>query len=121
LFTVNVKTWFWASHQLTLPDGSKEKLHHHNWEVAAELGSGELDTAGMVVDFCSIEAMLNEIVADFDNVRLEKVDYFRKNSSSAEHVAKYIYEKLKPKLPENLELRSITVAERPGCRAGFGR
>ena len=121
MFTVSVETHFWASHQLTLPDGSKESLHHHNWTVTADVSSGELDSMALVVDFRRLRIMLDSIVADFDNIRLEKLDYFRQNNSSAEAVAKYIYEKLGPKLPKGLKLKYIRVAEQQGCSAKFSK
>ena len=121
MFTVSVETHFWASHQLTLSDGSKESLHHHNWTVTADVSSGELDNMALVVDFRRLRIMLDSIVADFDNIRLEKLDYFQQNNSSAEVVAKYIYEKLGPKLPKDLKLKYIRVAEQPGCSAKFSK
>lgn len=121
MFTVSVQEHFWASHQLTLADGSKEPLHHHNWSVIAEVGRGELDDMGLVLDFRRLKAIIDTIVADLDNSRLEKLDYFQKNNSSAEAVAKYIYEKLEPKLPKDVKLCHITVIERPGCSAKFSK
>jgi len=119
LFTVNVETHFWASHQLTSPDGSREPLHCHNWAVAAEVSSNELNSMGLIMDFRQLKAMVDNIVADFDNVPLDKIDYFQRNSSSAENVAKYIYEKLEPKLPKGVKLNHIRVVEEPGCSAKF--
>ena len=120
MFTVSVETHFWASHQLTLPDGSKESLHRHNWAVTANVSSSELDSMGLVTDFRWLKAMVDNIVADFDNIQLEQLDYFQRNNSSAENVAKHIYEKLKPKLPNGLKLNNIKVVEESGCSAKFG-
>ena len=121
LFTVNVETHFWASHQLTLPDGAKEPLHHHNWAVTADVSSGELNNMGLVMDFHRLRTIVDGIVADFDNIQLDRLDYFRRNSSSAENVAKYIYNKLEPKLPKGLKLNHVRVVEEPGCSAKFGK
>ena len=121
MFSVSVETHFWASHQLTLPDGSKEPLHRHNWVVTADVGSSELNNMGLVMDFRRLKAMVDNIVAEFDNIQLEKLDYFQRNSSSAESVATYIYEKLEPKLPRDLKLNHIRVVEQPGCSAKFGK
>jgi 6-pyruvoyltetrahydropterin/6-carboxytetrahydropterin synthase len=119
MFTISVKTHFWASHQLTLPDGSKEPLHHHNWVVTANISSDKLDSMGLVMDFGQFKAMVNEITARFDNVPLDSIDYFRRNNPSAENVAEYIFHKLEPKLPGGVELQSIKVIEEPGCSAKF--
>lgn len=121
MFTVSVETHFWASHRLTLPDGSKEPPHRHNWAVTADVSGGELDSMGLIMDFRRLKAMVDNIVADFDNTQLENLDYFQRNNPSAENVAKYIYEKLRPKLPKDLKLDHIRVVEQPGCSAKFGR
>ncbi|MHC5073639.1 MAG: 6-carboxytetrahydropterin synthase, partial [Planctomycetota bacterium] len=41
------------------------------------------------------------------------------NNSSAENVAKYIYEKLGTILPKSVQLNDITVTEEPGYLAKF--
>ncbi len=128
MFTVSVETHFWASHQLVLPDGSKESLHNHNWSVTADVSSDKLDSMAVVMDFQKLKAMVDNIVAEFDNTRLNEISYFQQtsassvesNNPSAENVAKYIYEKLRPKLPKGVKLQSIRVAEEPGCSAKFG-
>ncbi len=130
MFTVNVETHFRASHQLTLPDGSKEPLHHHDWAVTAEVSSDKLNSMGFVMDFRWLKTAVNKTIAEFDNTPLDSIDYFqpspseglgRQNNSSAENVAKYIFDKLEPKLPDGVKLRSIRVVEEPGCSAKFGK
>lgn len=119
MFTVSVETHFWASHQLTLPDGGKEPVHRHIWAVTTDVSSEGLNNRGVVVDFHQLRAMVDDIIAEFGNMALESFDYFQQNSSSAETIAKYIYEKLQPKLPEDVKLESIRVVEEPGCSAKF--
>ncbi len=121
MFTVSVERRFWASHQLTLADGSKEPLHSHNWVVAVEVGSEKLDKAGFVMDFCQLKAMVDNIAADFDNTQLDKLAYFRKNNPSAENVSELIYKEIKPKLPKGVTLEWVKVVEAPGCSAKFGK
>ena len=121
MFTVSVETHFWASHRLALPDGSKEPLHHHNWRVVADISSSKLNSMSLVTDFRRLKAMVDDIVAEFDNVQLEKLDYFQRSNSSAETIAKYIYEKLEPKLPGDVKLNHIKVVEQSGCSAKFSK
>lgn len=121
MFTIRVETHFQASHRLRLSDGSIEPAHDHDWLVTAEVCSGKLNPMGIVMDFVKLKAMMDEIVCDFDHTALDTLGYFRQNNSSAENVAKYIYEKLRTKLPKEVQLRSIRVVEEPGCSAEFSR
>lgn len=121
MFTVSVEMSFRASHQLTLPDGSKEPVHWHNWSVTADVAGKKLDNMGVVMDFHRLKAALGGIIADLDNLPLNEIAYFQRNNPSAENVARYIYEKLAGKLPAGVELQSIKVGEEAGCWAKFGK
>jgi 6-pyruvoyltetrahydropterin/6-carboxytetrahydropterin synthase len=121
LFTASVETHFWASHQLALPDGSREPEHQHNWAVTAEVSGRELNRMGLVIDFQHLRAMLDNIAGELDNTAIEKIDYFQKNCSSAENLARYIYEKLEPKLPKGVKLEAVRVCEEWGCSARFSK
>jgi len=119
MFTISVETHFQASHQLTLPDGSKEPVHNHDWVVTASLSSERLNNMGVVMDFQTLREMVDKTVAGFDNTALESISYFQQNNPSAENVAKYIYDKLRIELPEGVKLRNIRVVEEPGCSAKY--
>jgi 6-pyruvoyltetrahydropterin/6-carboxytetrahydropterin synthase len=119
LFKVTVQTSFWASHRLTLPDGKKEPVHSHNWQVTAEVSGEKLDHLGMLIDFDKLKKLLDNITEPFINQSLENNEYFRNGSSTAEMLAKYIFENLQPQLPEHLILDCVSVTEEPGCTAKF--
>lgn len=119
MYIVSVETHFWASHRLTLPDGSKEPEHNHNWSVTADVSSDSLNSMGLVMDFGQLKTQLGKTIAEFDNTMLDSTDYFKKNSSSAENIARYIYGKLRTKLPKEVVLQSVKVVEEPGCSAIF--
>jgi 6-pyruvoyltetrahydropterin/6-carboxytetrahydropterin synthase len=121
MFTIKVETRFRASHQLTLSGGSKEPPHQHDWIVTVKVSSDKLDSMGLVMDFGLLKAMVNEITSGFDNIQLDSIDYFQRNNPSAENVAKYIFEKLEPKLTSGVKLRSVRVVEEPGCSAKFSK
>jgi len=120
LFSVVVETHFWASHRLTLPTGAKEPPHGHNWAVTAQVSRSRLNKTGLVIDFRRLRQIIRDIVAEFDNEDLGKVDFFRRNNPSAENVAKYVYQQLKPRLPQSVRLECVRVVEEPGCCAEFG-
>jgi len=119
MFTISVERHFRASHQLTLPDGSKEPVHDHDWVVTADLSSEKLNNMGVVMDFRALKAMIDKTVAGFNNKALESIGYFQQNNPSAENVAKYIYEKLLIELPEGVKLQNVRIVEEPGCSAMF--
>ncbi|MBL7152736.1 MAG: 6-carboxytetrahydropterin synthase [Phycisphaerae bacterium] len=110
---------FRASHQLAMPDGSKEPTHNHNWSVTADVGSEKLDNTGVVMDFHKLRAALGDIIARFDNSQLDTIAYFQRNNPSAENLARYIYGKLRAKLPQGVDLQGIKVGEEQGCWAKF--
>ena len=97
-----------------------EPKHYHNWSVTADVSSNKLNSRGIVMDFHKLKAAVDNIVAELDNTALHKTDYFQQNSPSAENVAKYIYEKLEPKLPKGVKLQSIRVVEGPARRRPVG-
>ena len=121
MFEISVETHFMASHQLALSDGSMEPPHEHIWEVTAYVNSNKLNTMGIVMDFRDLMNMLEDITAPFDKKMLNNFEYFQKNSTSAEHVAKYIFEKLEMLLPENVKLSAVSVVESANARAKFSR
>jgi len=119
MFTISVERHFQASHQLILPDGSKEPVHSHNWVVTAHVSSEKLNNMGVVMDFRALRAKVDKAVAGFNNNALESIEYFQQNNPSAENVAKYIYEKLLDELPEGVKLQNVRVVEEPDCSATF--
>ena len=119
MFSTNVETRFRASHQLTLPDGSKERLHQHNWRVTVEVSSEKLNEMGLVMDFVRLKKSVEKIVAPFENIALETHEYFSETSSSAENVSKYIYEQLRPMIPAGVKLEFVSVMEEAGCWAKY--
>ncbi|MHC4115976.1 MAG: 6-pyruvoyl trahydropterin synthase family protein [Planctomycetota bacterium] len=119
MFTITVETHFRASHQLTLPDGSKEPLHDHDWVVTTAVCGEKLDEMGIVMDFCLLRETVENATAELDNKVLGEVEHFRQNNPSAEHVSFYVYDKLRKGLPEGVKLQSVKVVEEPGCSAEY--
>lgn len=56
---------FSAAHMATFEDGAIERLHGHNYQVAAAL-TGELDGAGMVLDVGVLKKWIRELCDQFD-------------------------------------------------------
>ena len=119
MYTIRIETGFTAAHQLELPDGSKEPSHSHDWRVVVQLSCEKLNKIALVFDFHRLRSIVDEICSELSRNPLEKLEYFARNNPSAENVAHYVYEKLKPRLPQRVNLDSVFVMEEPGCWAGF--
>lgn len=119
MFAISVQTSFWASHQLKLPDGRKEKIHWHNWLVQAKICSNQLNKMGIAFDFNRLKTILISITDTLVDGQNKDNSYPDASGLSAEMIAKYIYERLEERLPEGVNLKSVTVTEEPGCSASF--
>ncbi|TVR44059.1 MAG: hypothetical protein EA402_08165 [Planctomycetota bacterium] len=56
---------FSCAHFLIFPDGSKERLHGHNYQVGCEIG-GELSDRGLVIDFKLVKPVVRELCDELD-------------------------------------------------------
>ncbi len=121
MFTITVFVTFEAAHQITLPDGSKEPLHSHEWKLRAEVSSERLDNMGIVMDFHLLRRLINDIIEPLRGRALGEFEALARNNESAESVALYVFERLEPALCEGARLEKISVEEEPGCVAAYAR
>lgn len=56
---------FSIGHFLIFPDGSKERLHGHNYQVDVEI-EGELTACGLVIDFTLVKPLVRELCDQLD-------------------------------------------------------
>ena len=102
-----------------MPDSAKERQHSHNFIVSAKIGTDSLNKMQVVTDFNRARKMLEEITLPLQGKGLIENQYFKENSSTAEMIAKYIYDNLQGRLAERLTLDSITITEEPNCSAEY--
>ena len=57
---------FASAHFLTFADGTRELLHGHNYQVSVRL-DGDLDGAGMVVNFITFKPLVKQICDALDH------------------------------------------------------
>lgn len=118
MYSISVTTTFHAAHQLVI-SGDAEPHHAHNWTARAAVGGKLLDENGLLFDFNTLKKTLDEIVIPFNNQKLEDMDCFSGINTSAENLARYIYEKIIIHLPKRLELLYVEVTETPGNSARY--
>lgn len=119
MYIITVQKSFKARHGLTLPDGSKEPCHEHDWLVTTAVGSQRPDRYGMVMDFRTLGDILQQAIADLQNVELEQVDYFQRKNTSAENIARYVYDRVAGALPGGIKAQYVRVTEAAGCTAEY--
>ncbi|MCP4907544.1 MAG: 6-carboxytetrahydropterin synthase [bacterium] len=56
---------FSCAHFLIFPDGSKERLHGHNYYVDAKI-EGQLTDKGIVIDFTQVKPVIRELCDSLD-------------------------------------------------------
>jgi 6-pyruvoyltetrahydropterin/6-carboxytetrahydropterin synthase len=56
---------FSCAHFLIFPDGSKERLHGHNYHVEVEI-EGDLNSEGLVIDFLDAKPVIRELCDSLD-------------------------------------------------------
>lgn len=122
--TVNRKAHFNAAHRLFRKEWSDEKneqvfgkcsnplYHGHNYELTVSV-TGEIDpVTGFVIDLKFLKELIaTEIETAFDHKNLNKeVPEFKDLNPTAENISMVIWNKLRRKISENLELE-VTLYE----------
>ena len=120
------KMHFNAAHRLynkEWPDETNEDIfgkcnnpyyHGHNYELEIKVIGLVDPTTGFVVDVKDLKRIINEkIIHKFDHKNLNiEVPDFKSLNPTVENIAKVIYDKIRPEVNEDLELK-ITLYETP--------
>lgn len=120
-FEISTTREFSAAHALRLYDNSLEPLHGHNWRLRVTVGTQQLDSIGVVMDFHELERLVDAIIGPFHNANLNEVWPFAKGAlnPSAENVALHVGETLLPSLPHPARLLRVEVWETSSNRATY--
>lgn len=99
---------FDAAHNLINYYGKCERLHGHTYKLVVKL-EGKRGSEDMVFDFVALKKIVNEeIIEKFDHHYINDII----NQPTAENIAIYIWDKLKPLLKrENCRLYEVQVWE----------
>jgi len=102
---------FEAGHLLTSHDGKCKQPHGHSYVLTVILRSDKLIQSGpkrnMVMDFSSLTEIVRPMIEQyFDHKWLN--DSLHEEATTMEFISKWIYDYLKPHLPD---LYAITLAE----------
>ena len=116
-YTITLRRWFAASHQLRLADGSLEPLHGHNWQVRLVVArrDGGLDAIGTVHDFHDVDRRLAATLAPLHNGHLNDLEPFTTVNPTTEYLARHVGQAVE--LPAGLQVVEAEVWETPDCSA----
>jgi 6-pyruvoyltetrahydropterin/6-carboxytetrahydropterin synthase len=109
VYEVAKETVFSAAHQIRMHGGKCERLHGHNWRVRVLARARELNRIGMVVDFADLQRIVTEVVSRFDHRNVNEVAPFTEVNTTAELLARYVYQEANERLSA-LEGGRVTVA-----------
>ena len=119
MYHLKITDSFSAAHQLKGYRGKCEKLHGHNFKVEIIVKGEKLDKTGLLIDFKKLKKILNQTLETLDHQLLNQIPEFKKNNPSSENIAKYIFNKISPKLPENVTLYQVSVFESDTASASY--
>jgi len=112
MYRLKIITSFAAAHCLINYQGDCENLHGHNWKVEVVVTAGELDKAGLGIDFKILKRETNLLLKTLDHKYLNELPPFLDTSPSSENLARYIYNELSLKLNNaNVKVETVTVWE----------
>jgi 6-pyruvoyltetrahydropterin/6-carboxytetrahydropterin synthase len=119
MFSIFIEAQFEARHQVMLPDGTREPLHSHLWQVTAAVSAEELNAQGFVMDFLELKRIVKAAIAPFQRQQLEQLDCFSAGNTSAEAVAQYVFDAIAPQISPPARLAYVDIVEAAGCRARY--
>lgn len=94
MYELTIISSFSSAHNLRGYEGACENLHGHNWRVEARVVAAELDPVEMVIDFKRLKAETNKILDGLDHRYLNEVPPFDRLNTTAENIARFIYDEL---------------------------
>ena len=116
MYSLKVQGSFSSAHNLREYKGKCEDLHGHNWIVEMIVRSDRLDKIGMVLDFKYLKKELNAVLDKLDHKYLNQLAFFKQVNPTSENIAKYIYDQLKPAVPQ---ISSVTIWENATSSATY--
>ena len=111
MYEVTVEDTFAAGHYLRNYKGKCENPHGHNYKVRVTLQGGELDAAGLLLDFKDLKIVIKPVVDYLDHQMMNDIKPFDTVNPSAENLARYFYD----------ETNKYLSGQDQGSRAGEGR
>ena len=112
MYELIIKTGFSAAHNLRGYEGECERLHGHNWKVEVVVRAERLNEIDIALDFKKLKKETSTIIDRLDHRYLNEVPPFDKLNTTAENIARYIYQELSRRLDvPDVEVKEVRVWE----------
>ncbi len=112
MFTVFKDFTFAAAHAIRGHTRGCQNLHGHNYRVRVHVAAERLDALGMVIDFADLKGVLEQVVGRFDHAVINDHPPFdRERNTTAEELARYVFEETAARLPAGRAVRRVEVWE----------
>lgn len=113
IWKLTVRTEFCAAHALRHYQGKCERLHGHNYGVELTVqGSTLHQDTELLMDFSDLKQALRQVLDPLDHHYLNEVPPFDRINPSAENLSRYLWCKLRERLPQEVTLSAVTVSEK---------
>lgn len=120
MFEVGVVAEFSATHQLRGDFGPAAQRHGHRYRVEVTARGNTLRPDGTLCDLAQLEARTSTTVAGLNDRNLDELAEFARKNSTAEAVARYIFDQIAPGLAKDgLATLVVRVWESPIAWAGY--
>jgi 6-pyruvoyltetrahydropterin/6-carboxytetrahydropterin synthase len=106
MYELKVITRFAAAHRLTMVGAKCENMHGHNWKIEVVLQGDRLNSAGVLMDFGDVKALLRDIIARLDHQFLNELPMFAGGQPSSERIAAFVADQLQ----QALEVPAVSVS-----------
>ena len=111
MFEISVEDTFAAGHALRGYRGKCEKVHGHNYKVQVSVEGGQLDSAGLLMDFVELKRLLHGVMERLDHEFLNEVAPFDTVNPTAENMAQYFHDEIARGLPPDVRLTFVKIWE----------
>lgn len=111
MYELTVERDFSAAHLMRGHPGACARLHGHNYRVLLTVEGERLDETGILVDFADLKAAFDEVLAALDHRNLNEVPPFDAINPSSEHLARFIFGRMKRALGDRARVGRVTVYE----------
>jgi 6-pyruvoyltetrahydropterin/6-carboxytetrahydropterin synthase len=103
---------FSAAHIIPGHPGICSRLHGHNFKVEVEIKGNRLNDIGIAIDFQDVKTATKTLLDQLDHRYLNEIPPFDTVSPTAENIAWWLYQQLKPLLTTpTTTLHAISVWE----------